>query len=482
MGTEVMKSPIELLTELSVLDKLRWKKDSALDAFERRECSFNWIHMGTTDVKIGKLLSLIQSSPELLPPRTGHIGNWEQIMQGRAGMMDFNNAICSKGYGYPLLYCFTQTETQDMQNGDIVYVPGSIVEQDNRMELPLFTWDRSGFVRRGREHSYFTPFVKTEYRGEFIPLIQVHKNRLQYQKFEFRFEPSIVYEQEPLVKRILCDLIEDASQRENSRAIFQDLISHQVTLDGRMYRSDLICEDRGFRMGEVFYSSASELVEAAMIPFRAVDEPDQFFQQIDQMPTHMPLVSNVAMRIFSAVVSSHYPDRNVIRSTMTQPFNPHFHWGARDMAGYPPKRSGYIATKSKVRSYRRICKLIIDRYPEVDPILFVVIPAVVFSLCPTDQHPRDNELLAELFLRVRKGTDHLAECPGQMAIEVECITLQWLGEQKSNLSQYFLDRFIPKCGILNNQKSHDFSRSVEPEGFRELSFQQSCMIVGSLMG
>jgi Family of unknown function (DUF6025) len=397
-------------------------------------------------------------------------------------MMDFNKAICSKGYGYPLIYCFNQTETADMQNGDCVYLPGSLIERDVRVELPLYTWNGERFVERNRENPLFTPFVLTKWNGQFIPLIQLHKNRLkQYQGMHFKFESSVVKENEFAIKRMLYELLDDARHQENPRSFFQDLLSHQVTLDGRMYRTDLICEGEGFRLGDASYENLNELVEAAMIPFQAVNEPEKFFNRISSIPKSMPLISNVVMRIFSSIFCTHYPEVNIDRSLMTMPFNPHFHWGARDMAGYPPKRRGYFTSRSKIRSYKRFCSTIINKFANVDPILIVMIPAVVFSLCPADVHEKDSELLAKLFAEVKNATDHLSGQPDQMMLEVEHITRQWLNKARPSISNYWMNRFNPRSGILHDERVHEFSIPVEPDGFRELTFQQACMIVGVLM-
>lgn len=486
MVTAITTTPVQMLAQLNMLDKLQGLKDrkiTLLESFVNRTCSFDWIHLGTTNVKIGTLLSLFETTPHLLPPRTGHIGNWEQIARGRSRMMDFNKAICSQGYGYPLIYCFNQTESNDLQRGDSVYLPGSVIEQDERIELPLYTWNGKGFVEQSRENPLFTPFVQTKWDGKLIPLIQLHKNRMQ--KFQgmmnFRFESTVVQKHESSIKRILYELLDDARRHENPRSLHQDLISHQVTLDGRMYRADLICEGEGYRMGESTYSSLTELVEATMLPFQAVNEPEKFFSRIGSIPRSLPLISNVVMRIFSCIFGTHYPDTNIDRSLMTIPFNPHFHWGARDMGGYPPKRKGYFASRSKIRSYRRICDTIIDKFPEIDPIMIIMIPAVVFSLCPADVYEKDSHLLAKLFEQVKNATDHLSGEPDEMMLEVERVTGQWLSEARSSLSKYWMSRFTPKSGILNGEKVHDFSNPIEPDGFRELTFQQACMIVGVLM-
>lgn len=469
-------TPIEMLSELGV------KNHEMFEEFASRKLAFSWIHLGTTDLQIGRLLDLIRKNPALLPPRSGHMGNWEEIVLGRAGVMDFNKAICAQGFGYPLIYSFNQTEDGGMQHGDWVYLPGSVVENGVRTELPLFTWDGTQFVRRDREYPLFTPFVLTEANGQRLPLTKIHWRRMkQFSEFQFRLEASVVYDHEALVRSILGVLIEEAQQQTNPRRAFQDLLSHQVSLDGRMTRADLERDGQGYRMGEEYYEDLDKLVNAAMIPFLAVLKPDAFFAGIADYPAYLPLPSNVLSGVLSAIFSAHYPGHPVDRSRMTQPFNPHFHWGARDMAGYPPVRKGYFSEKSTIKSYRKICQTIIDQFPEVDPVFMVLMPAVVFALCPTNLHYGDVERMATLILRVKESTDHLADQPDLMMDAVKRAVAEWLPLAQDGLSDYFLNRFYRRRGILNEGKLHVYSEPVEPQGFRELTFRQACMIVGALI-
>ncbi|MFD3273004.1 DUF6025 family protein [Paenibacillus dendritiformis] len=481
-----MSKPIEFMRELNLQTKLEHtnkNNKSNLQRFIERECAFDWVHLGMTDVKVGLFLSLIERTPYLCPPRSGHIGNWEKIARGHAGMLDFNQTICSCGYGYPSLYSFNQTESSELISGDVIYLPGSIFEQEQRIELPLYTWNGERFVERDRRDPLFTPFVQTMWNGELIPLIQLHQDRLsKFPEFRFRPETSFVQVNHTLISRILYVLIDHASNHENPRSWFQDILSHQVTLDGKMHREDILYEHGIYRMGGTVYQTIDELVQAAMLPFQSVNDPKLFFGQIKSMPQSFPLVSNVLMRLLSAFFNTHYPDTAVDRLQMTQPFNPHFHWGARDMAGYPPKKGGYFATKSKLRNYKRFCKIIVDEFPELDPILFIVIPAVIFSLCPNDANNRDSKCLTNLFKRVQAETLYLHGSPEMMNIEIERITKEWLQISKPFLSEYWLSRFRKKSGVLTKETyCYTHHAAVEPEGFREMTFRQLCMIVGALM-
>jgi len=179
-----------------------------------------------------------------------------------------------------------------------------------------------------------------------------------------------------------------------------------------------------------------------------------------------------------AFARRHFLGTTVERQTMCRPFNPHFHWGARDMAGYPPYRNGYIAEKSTTKSYRTLCQSIIDAFDEVDPMLLILLPAVIFALCPTNQHPHDAEALTELFKQVQQLEPSSDQTTYQQTISQQ--VAGWLERQRTILSTYWIHRFAPRQGILHTQTLVS-SRPVEPIGFRELSFRQACMIVGALI-
>jgi hypothetical protein len=483
--TTLCTTPVRRIAELGLLDgdDTRGEQLTAaqVEEFRLRQRPFDRLHLGTTDVPVGRLLALLESDPVLRPPRTGHLGNWEEIVQGRAGAMDFNKAICARGLGYPLIYCFNQTEDDALLAGDWVYLPGSLVEHGRRTELPLFTWDGARCIRRTREVPLFTPFVLTEVDGGLVPIVEVHWSRMRrFQEFDFRLEAAAIREHEPLVRAILHVLLEEAAVQENPRRSFQDLLSHQVALDGRIWRCELQREAGSYRMGGASYATTDELVEAAMLPFLAATEPERFFAQLPDLPRHLPVMSNVLASMLSALLSTHYPGCRIERATMTQPFNPHFHWGARDMAGYPPRRKGYFAERSTAKSGRKICQVIVDRFASVDPILFVLMPAAIFMLCPADAYPRDSDLVSELIHSVRQATEGLADRPESMMAAVDSAVQRWLERATHALSGYFLNRFGARRGVLNAGELPTYSDPVEPEGFRELTLRQACMIVGAL--
>ncbi len=480
----VPTTPIALLTHLGALSTPAGPKslDSLVENLYQRKSGFEWAHLGNLDLPIHKLFTIIRSHPWLVPPRTGHLGNWTDIAAGRAGMMDYNTACIQGALGYPLLYCFTQTEDVTLQRGDCVYLPGSIIENGHRTELSLFTWDGTSFAERPREHPLFTPFVQTRVDGELVPLSLVHWKRMQLLPgFEFRLEASVVRGNEPLVRDLLGGLIEDARQQSNQYSAFQDILSHLVGLDGTMYRCPVEYDGRGYRMGMASYPNTTALVEAAMLPFLAATEPETFFSNVRELPSHVPKVSNLIARLFSAFLCTHYPKCKINRTLMTQPFNPHLHWGGVGMAGYPPKKGGYLSSKATVRSARKICNTVIARFPEIDPVFFVLLPTVILSLLTPKAHKQDLKLLSVLIDRVKRVAQPLAGRPDLMEKALDGVVREWVIQCLGELSPYFLHRFSGRHSVLNTCPLPEPSQLVEPDGFDSLTVRQASMTVGALI-
>jgi hypothetical protein len=161
------------------------------------------------------------------------------------------------------------------------------------------------------------------------------------------------------------------------------------------------------------------------------------------------------------------PGRSIARGV-----NVHPHWGARGMAGFPPRATGYLGSRSKRRSLRRICNTLGAHHSGFSPIYYVMLPGLVFTLWPASTYPRDVELVAELFRTVAAAPlEHQA---------VETVVKSWLSRHQSSLSPYFLARFRAQGEPLPEADVPLESVPAEPPGFRDLTFPQLCWIVGAL--
>ncbi len=450
---------------MSLLDQLGLTGAADAERLAAGAKTFQPVHVGNHDLPMGELLDLVVEDDTLLPPRTGHLGNWDDITAGRAGPMDFNTAICGAGYGYPLIYGFTRTEA-DTVGGDEAYKPGSVIERGQRERLSLHTWDGRSFTRRDRSQPLFCPLVQAEVDGTLVPLVDVHWQRMQATAaYPFRHWAVALDEHAQLVTDMLTLLIEQAATQGRNQA-YAELVSQAVRLDGEVGRCDLVPDGSGFLLDGHRYASARDVAEATLLLVRSLVEPRWFFEQMTELPPVLPVLSLQMTNVLFGLLGMHRP---VGAAGLEKPFTVHLHWGARAMAGCPPRRGGYLARRSTVRSLRAITDPLVAHFAEADPLCFVLLPAQVFMLCPRSTTPRDVAAMTELFRTVQ------AAAPGT-AYDV---TVAWLGEHQERLSPYLSGRFRPWAGVPADGADREPATPVEPPGFRELTFRQACGIVAA---
>jgi len=449
-----------MITSLGLSD------ESAPRQLATGERSFAAVHLGTTGTSIGTVLDLIDADPTLRPPRTGHLGNWTDIAHARGGPMDFNAAICASGYGYPLVYGFTRTEAVE-PGGDDVYLPGSLVDAGTRRPLPLYTWDGSSFALRDRSQPLLCPLVHADVDGTLMPLVGVHWQRIKrVPGFAFEQWASVLADNADLVTDVLCLLLERAEAQRRSQA-FDEIISHSVRLDGTVERCDLRPDGKSFILDGHRFASALEVAQAAMLLVTALDDASTFFGGIAGLPPVLPVIALQLTNVLFGMLQTHRTPGE--RDTPEDPFTTHLHWGARAMAGCPPRRSGYLTRRSTIRSLRALADPLVEYFPQLRRLCFVLMPAQAFMLCPPSSEPDDVALLAELFGRLRDRPDD----------DTQRLTADWLGERGSALSAYVRDRFRPGVGLPVDGLARPAASSVEPQGFRDLSFRQASAVVAT---
>ncbi|WP_327070951.1 DUF6025 family protein [Kitasatospora sp. NBC_01250] len=425
------------------------------------------VHLGTRDVPIGTVLDVIHRHDDLLPPRTGHLGNWADIAQGRAGAMDFNGAICGAGHGYPLIYGFTRTEA-DTEGGDDVYLPGSLVERGGARALPLYTWDGRQFALRDRGRPLFCPLVQTEREGELAALITVHWERmLGIPGYRFKSWAQSLMDNEALLLDMLCVLITEAVADSSPERTLSELLSHAVHLDGQVGRCGPVRDGAGFLLDGHRYDSVRALAEGTLLTLRALTEPTWFFANIAALPTVLPVPSLLLANVLFALFGEHRPEETGIPDE--GPFITHLHWGARAMAGCPPRRNGYFARKTRLSPMRKILRTLVRHFPEAKPICFVLLPAQVFMLCPPGSSFGDLDQLAGVIKAVRAADPE----------QVHDVALREVASREEDFSDYLRGRFRPEAGVPRDGAAREADLSTEPEGFRELTFRQASSLVSA---
>lgn len=454
--------------------------EQSIERFSKRELAFDWIHMGNSRIQVGQLIEALRGTLNLLPPRTGHIGNWENMVQGCAGPRDYNNITCGEqGIGYPLLYDFNQTETDVPGVGDWSYLPGSIVKGGQRQPLELFTWDVRNFKRRERDEPLFTPFTVASIEGQLIPLCKLHRDRCgSLGNFDFHFLSTVLARKQHLARKVLRAFLEHARRMNTSEHFLKLIFDRSVGTDGKIARDVLEISGHGFKMGSRLYASIDDIIEHAMIPIIAAASPEGFIDSVSELPSQMPFPSIAIFHLLMAILHTHYPDISNVPPSMTRPCNPHVHWGGIPMAGSPPKTRGFFRGKSG--DLRKLFPLVISEFREIDPVLYILLPAGIFNLCPHGAYPADVELSQELFDRVHRETDHLAHNPDEMAKRLERVAATWQATAIATLSSYFASRFSTCPNTMTALPNHAGSGLLLLPSFLTLSVQQTSMVLGAL--
>ncbi len=443
---------------------------SQIKELGERQAGFHCVHIATTQAIVGDILNLVCGEPGLLPARTGHIGDWQAILNGCSGALDFNNVILKNQFGYPLLYSFTQTEDAAFSTGDCAYLPGSRLVNGKRIAAPIYTWEDGSFKKRDRSKSFFVPFSMTEDEGEIRPLTSMHWNKLKRSGILFENEASSLVRNEEKLRKMLITLIEIAAASHAPSVAFRDLSRRQVTLGGEVVPADFLKQEKQFVFGSCTYKDAESLAIAMTMPLRAAHDPDDFFGNIRSRSSAFPLISNLVARLLSGFENSSPTRISGERISL------HFHWAARSMGGFPPFSTGYAAQKSFLRSIRRLGLSIVTQYDKLNPVMMVLLPASIFMLYAV--RGKDADVVAELI----QSTLSKVNNPENNEIaksEARTVVRDWLARNSMSLSPYFLSKFRPTTGY-----SLDSALSVqelcEPEGFRKLTFRQACLIVGAL--
>lgn len=469
---------INLIKELDLIDNY----NEQIESFKKMKTTFSfaWVNLANRPLMISKLFDLIKNTPYLLPPRTGHIGNWNDIIEGYISYRNDNTIICSQEkIGYPLIFDLTQTEDSAMENGDLTYLPGSIINHGKRQLLTYFTWDGVDFVQRSRENSLFVPFVLTKIENTLVPIIKVHQKRnAKYIDINFTMLSSIIYTQSNFIKEILSALIEDIIQEGTHEQELKILINRFVKLNGQVFRENIRFIDHCFYIGDTIFDSVSSLVEAIMYPYMAAAEPDEFFANIKNMPHCIPLLSNHFIVILTAILNTHLLDKSK-SLLLPQEVNTHMQWGGIEMAGYPPIELGYF--HREVRYIRVIHRRLLKIFNNMEPIYFILLPSSIFLLWPSDCHPNDLALVEKLINMVNKKAHTLLELPTKALFnEIDKIVNLWIEKVNKDLSTSFKNRFKTEKPSIYSCHMENRKIFLEPKGFHDLTIQQASMIVGSL--
>lgn len=422
--------------------------------------------LASSPLPIEELSVLIRAAP-YNAPRSAHAADWSDIFAYRSGVLDYNAIVCvDMGIGTPFIYDFTQTEASAGTSGDTLFRPASRYEGGVRTPLRLRHF-RDGRMRDAHaEGSYFVPFVdvaEIDFEGRLTDL-HVPTIGGRHMQIHSRF----LVEHAGALRTILHGLF---AHVEAGVLRLGSVVDRVVDRSGLVSRVTAEFEEGRFVVGNRAFGSAEELVEACLEIPRIAASPSRLLDILAGASHEMPLFSLDMVLVLHAVIGSDWTAHGEERPTISGGF--HLHWGALAMAGCPPARKGYFASKGK-RS-RKLFELAMAAYGRNETMDFVLAPAAPFLLWSTaTDSALDDERVDALV------ADVLGVEAGDIAEAVRRTRIWWTANV-GNLSGGFKRKL--KWQDRTSSGGAVASRTPRaPEGFGQLTLGQANTIAGTLHG
>jgi Family of unknown function (DUF6025) len=453
---------------------------AALARLHLGQRAFDWVHLGKSDLPIGRLIELLQTTPGMAPPRTGHLGDWSDIAAGRSGLLDYNKVICGDlAAGAALLIDTTSVETSTLDDGDRIYLPGSTVTRGRRRLLELFARTADGLSRLERNKTWFLPFTLTRVDGQVRLLSDLHRARnARLTLATDHVTARLLYDRARL-EALLRMTLTAAATAPRRETMLRWLFASVVGTDADRRQATLgYHDDHSFALGGERLT-LDELIARALLPALVMNDPATKEEHLRgrRAAVQVPVMSNLLVTLLLVLLGAHLDPRrpDLLRRA---PVDVHLHWGAVGMAGFPPAKRGYFESGEYPRRLRPFFDAAVNGGHGVSPTLFVVAPAVIFSLLPRAGNPGEARLVRELFGRV---LDSRARQGHQdRAASVERTVKDWLARVHPHLSAFYLRQFNGVRSLLAAAPPPKTAAPVVCEEFLALTCQEATMIVGAL--
>ncbi|MER6029824.1 DUF6025 family protein [Streptomyces sp. NPDC001851] len=455
---------------------------SAIAGLESGRRTLDWAHLGKCDIVLADLVSLIRSAGDHTPPRTGHLGDWTDISLGRSGLLDYNTTICSEfGVGSPLLFDTTSTETEAMDQGDTIYLPGSTVRDGKASQLPLLVRDSAGLHSASRTRSWFSPFVLTDTDGRVELLSDLHRRRNTGLTMPLDYVSRRLFAEGDRLRTLMTTALE-AARRDTKRrnTLTSSLFAGLVGTDGAPREGGVRCTESGYAIGDggegAGEVSLPDLVELTLLPFSTLNDPqarqrhvtgEGFREQV------VPMLSNMFLTILMVQARVH-----AAPGSTPAGFDEHLHWGAIGMAGFPPRKKGYFEGSEYPRRTRPFFEHAHD-VGQALPALFLVAPAVLFALLPRRSNLVDVELVDDLCRTVRVAAGGESNIFRQAEL-IERTVEQWYETRGEQLSAFYRGQFNGRRSLSGGSEAPADPRVVVGDEFARLTCRQASLIVGAL--
>lgn len=428
------------------------------------------VHVGSMPVPIGELFRLLRDAPSR-PVRSGHLGNWEEIWRGRAGLVDYNRYICrDDDMAAPLLHTHTGTENGDRTLGDTIYLPGGIVSDGDYRRLPLHELVDGQFHPLCESESRCCAYVYVDEGGEFRPLVESRIDECTGHFSDAGTIADALLHREAEVRRLLESALRDA-MNDGQPLRLDDVIGGSVDTRGRrghgmtQHGTHLRCDGTSYETVHAVVDAIIETLQDGSVEHRPTSPRDD--------GKHRPLLGAAMVIALTAVLHHSAP-------TPTAPAV-HLHWGAISMSGYPPRSGGYFARRSTRRALRNLARAFsqVEAFDRV--IRFALLPAPVLSLLPPAEFETDAALTSELFEQVLDTRPPGAD-PNVAQAEIDDRVDAWLDASRDRLSGYYTRRFFGARSVQHASVALPTDgRPARPESFERLTVQQGSMILGALL-
>lgn len=266
---------------------------------------FDWIHLGKCDIRIRDLTEAIGACA-VQAPRTGHLGDWRDISACRSGLLDYNYAICAAlGIGYPLLFDTTSVESDALDKGDTIYLPGSAVSNGARTMLPLYARDPSGLRPLDRSRSWFSPFVMTDADGSLEMLADYHRRHNSELPLHVDYVSRRLLRNPQRLRELLHTALDAARASDRADTLTSALFAGISGPDGAALNGSVQLAPSGYLVGDRPVGQ-EQLVELALLPFLTLNDEQQRKRRLaGENHESVPLMSNLLLTLLLAQVPVH---------------------------------------------------------------------------------------------------------------------------------------------------------------------------------
>ncbi|MCW1249353.1 DUF6025 family protein [Acaricomes phytoseiuli] len=452
---------------MRTLDRILEKDLAGASARESAELRLS--HLGLSNYTVSDVFAAVSTAPSRAV-RSGHIGNWETIWAGQAGLLDYNRYICRDlRLGTPVVHAHTFTETLAMDDGDTIYLPAGQVHQKRYRRLPVFIKRGQRFIETSPDESICAAFAYVETGTGIAPLIQSRAEELEMFD-EATTIPTILCDDPELLHRALTALVDKALNSPGELSLKQ-VFGSSVSYQGKRGAAPEVMGSE-FIVSGTRYGSIGDLVEATIsgLRFGALDHPET--HSVPHPEDHyLPLLGATALLCLFA-----YIDCFQTKSPI------HTHWGAVSMAGCPPISGGYFSRRANRRTLRQISNALAGLEEISASPHFTLLPAPILSLLPPAEFDVDCALADSLMNSVRDSTGASAPDAQVATEEIRSIVQKWLNEHSGDLDPYYVDRFRMTRSVFSGAADGPVDGTPHsPAALGSLTMRQASLLLGVLM-